>query len=254
MMQRKPRNLLSLLAAVAVGVFAGVKQAEATFMLRLTQDGNSVTISDNNSVAGTSVGLVVPSPILGDNNAAPGVLGWSGLVGTYTVNVTTGVSKPILPNDAYQAHMDLNSIDINPGGGGTLLIELTDTDFIPTGPGILRAHVGGTQDTAPGDSVSFDVWKSTTNQEFAESGPIHIALGPFTSPSYSADGQIEHAPLSKYSMTLVATINAAQGFADTVSFDLKADNIAPEPASLTLWTVVSGLGAIMGWRSRRKSA
>jgi len=244
MILRKPKILL-VLATLVGGLCGGANQADASFILRLTQGANSVTVRDN--LPGTSVGIADPAV---DANAAIGGITFIGVVGNYTLNVTTGLSKPVLPNDAYHAQMDLNSVDVAGVGGGKLTIELTDTDFIPAGPGYLTADVGGSQTNG---SVSFDVWKSTTNQEFAEAGPIHLSFGPFTTPSYSGSGSVFHGDIpNPYSMTLVTTIDKPSP--GSVSFNLQVDNILPEPASLTLWSVISGLGAVVGWRSRRKTA
>src|SRR5262245_9232935 len=63
-----------------------------------------------------------------------GVVTFSGSVGVFTVNVTTGISHNIVS-------LDLNSIDFSTGPGH-LTIQLTDTGFTSLGAGTMA--IGGT--------------------------------------------------------------------------------------------------------------
>src|SRR4051812_49286286 len=68
--------------------------------------------------------------IIADNSAldlepAVGVIVYSGSVGSFIVNVSTGTSAPAQP--APYPHLDLTSVDIS-SGVGKLLVGFTDVD------------------------------------------------------------------------------------------------------------------------------
>jgi hypothetical protein len=110
----RPVFALKNLAAVAIlGVFvlAGVTAASALTLNLSASGGFSVSVTDNGA---------------GDINPALGAVTFSGALGpSFTINVTTGLSMPVLP----LIQMDLNSVNVNSGGPGTLTISLTDSGF-----------------------------------------------------------------------------------------------------------------------------
>lgn len=192
--------------------------AQAALVLRLTEGAATETIVDQS---------------MDDANPAPGAVTFIGAVGAFTINVSTGLSKPVFPNTPTFASMDLNSVNTS-NAPGTLLIELTDTDFVPFPiPGSLVGDVGGTTQ----GTVQFWAYKDPENQEFGESD-IALHLGPFTAPpvAFAGSDSIGHGPLlSPYSMTLVAEITHGAGVNST-SFDFQLANV-PEPALMTLFAV-----------------
>ena len=80
---------------------------------------------------GTGVGAVVFDQGAGDINGALGVLTFSGTVGGFAINVTTGISKPMI-GSSIAAELDLNSVNVSTGFAGTLKMTLYE---------IGRAHV-----------------------------------------------------------------------------------------------------------------
>ena len=76
-----------------------------------------------------------------------GVLNYNGNLGgssNWIVNVSTGLSKPLLGSST-EAYMDLNTVNVTSSGGGTLTIKLTDIDFaLPAGSYQLTSAIGGT--------------------------------------------------------------------------------------------------------------
>jgi len=247
MNQRKMGKLLAGLGVVAGLMLAAANRADGSFQLRLTQGSSVVTVTDQNFSPAT----LTTSP---DLTASPGTVTFSGVVGTFTINVTTGVSKDAggpFTNTPFFAHMDLNSLNV---GVGDLKIELTDTGFLPTGIGMLNLSVGGTVSTSnAGNTANFDVFKSTANTEFHENllTDVHGSVGPFGPGAFAGSSSTPHGPLGTYSMTLVATIHHVA--AGSTSFDLDVENIAPEPGSLALWSMLAGLGTVVGWRGRRRN-
>jgi hypothetical protein len=245
---------LLLTGAIGFLIFATVGQSSAyagTLALRLTdaETGVSVTVVD---VGGT------------------GMVSYNGKVGNFTVNVTTGISKPVL-NAPGVGHMDLNSIDVSclgvarqcngikQQGPDTLKIELSDINFPGQNGGIFAASAGGTLG-APNSSITFKTWEDSGNVIFGHgsvpSDP-YLTLGTFNYNTacfgcFSGTASKRVNPIGTYSMTLEADITNAKGIVND-SFDFEVTNTAPEPATLGLLGM--GLVALSGAiRRRRRSS
>src|SRR3954471_15210385 len=114
--------------AVSAGVIALVGNATALPTLYLSDGVNSVTVVDGG---------------VGDSSPLAGVVTFNGSIGlNWTLNVTTGVSKPML-GSAKQPWMDLNSVNATSKGAGSLTIMLSDNGFGPAS-GKLTSKIGGT--------------------------------------------------------------------------------------------------------------
>ena len=94
-----------------------------------------------------------------DQNGAPGAITYSGAVGAFTVTVTTGVSKPLIG----PASIDLNSIEVS-GAAGTLLVGLSDTDFVGEYSAFTASYGGNTQGT-----LDLSFYHDAGNTEFGGS-------------------------------------------------------------------------------------
>lgn len=106
-MKNRVRKWLIASAVAAIATLGLVPRANAAFTLRLSSDGGSnwTTVTDGGA---------------GDTSGQAGSITFNGSIGNFVVNVTTGISKPILVNTPFSASMDLNSINVSVAGGGSL--------------------------------------------------------------------------------------------------------------------------------------
>lgn len=148
-----------------------------------------------------------------------GVVTYIGNVGTnFTVNVTTGITKPVLGSTSV-AWQDLNSVDVSVLGAGTLTLKFFDDGYIlnPVATGA-TFEVGGTA----GGTLKWDTY---INADLIGS------LGTFGPGAFSGSLNVGVSPSNPFSMTQVVTITHGSGVNST-SFDAEAK--VPEPGTLLL--------------------
>jgi len=221
---------LSRIAAIAagLGVTLTLNSAQAAFVLTLddlSTGGIDVTVTDDGA---------------GDSYPGLGTMTFLGPVGSFNVNVTTGVSKPQLTGGV----MDLNSINISGGAGGTLVIGLTDTGFTGSFPAYTANYGGTTTGT-----VDFDFWHDPNDAQFGggtilPAAPISVGPGAFSGSSTNPI-----APGTPYSLSIFATINHGEGSQNT-SFDAE---LRPVPIPPAVWLFGSGLLGLAGVARRRRA-
>ena len=190
--------------------------ANAALMLRLddlTTAGFDVTVTDQG---------------VGDMSTTAGVILFSGPVGSFFINVSTGVNNTTL-GSALIPSLDLNSINFTMGTG-SLDVYLTDTGFTALGPALMA--IGG----VTAGKVTYSAWADASNVAFATGNPLGI-VGPYSGAFSGTTGTLGLAASSAlYSLTqqvsIVHTTAGATSFNATV--------VVPEPMTPALL----GLGLI----------
>jgi hypothetical protein len=216
--------LAGALAVAAVAMAAPLQPAAAipTLALRLSDGTTTVTQTDS---------------------LHTGVITYSGALGNFTVNVTTGIDEYQLGVTS-QPSIDLNSINVS-GTGGTLTIWLTEYDIPNTAPVAgFGTLIGGTLTNA---TLTLNTFIDPSSLPFGTA--TQISTRTFTPGAFSGTaGQSSLYTGELYSMTERVTITATGR--SSVSFD--AALRVPEPASIAvLGFGLAGLGAAMGWVRRR---
>jgi PEP-CTERM motif len=221
---------------------------------------------------GLGIGAVITDNGPGDINPAIGAITFSGslLPGGFVVNVTTGLSKPLIGGATNLVEMDLNSVNVFAGAAGTLRITLEDTDFIAGADGATLSFVGtvgGTLSGPAGSSVTFNTWVNPNDlvpvlgpDTFPAAvlpaiGPTPLgsiaAFGPGVSfgpgPYSTAGGEnfIKAGPYSLFSQATIVFTGSGM-----LSFDVNSQ-VAPEPSSMILLGV--GLIGVAAWGRRKIS-
>jgi hypothetical protein len=178
MFRQSYRTLFLLVGAILVMS----ESASAAFQARFEQSGFApLTITDNGA---------------GDLDPRVGIILFVGPYGTFDLNTTVGLSKPLIGNGTTQAQFDVNSKNASSSTGGTLVLTVADTDFTyPLGnPLAVETHVGGTLNAGAGSSVTFQAWVNANNASPLPALPTVIpagsasagALGPFGPGPFNA--------------------------------------------------------------------
>lgn len=230
MTARRPRNSLLLCSLVTCLCLLGATPwAEAVLTLRLTDGTTALTIGDGS-----------PS----DLSSLPGVVQYSGALGNFYLNITTGFN---LGTQAYP-YLDLFNVNLSSTGGGTLTIMLSETDFVGSEPFLITSQIGGTT----GGTVTYESYFDTTNQLFALTSLI-ATLGPFAGAfGGSVLGWV--GPESAYSLTLVTSVTHP-GTSSVVATSFNAELKVAQPATLLLLgSGLLGLRVLTGFLGRRSRA
>jgi hypothetical protein len=173
-----------------------------------------------------------------DLDSQAGVVLFSGAVEDFTINVSTGISYPVLTGVPL---MDLISFDIQSmGGGHTLQVMLSDDSF--SAGGWFSAKFGGTL-TGDGATVQAEAYYDTDNVLFATAtGTLIGTMGPFGPGPFAGKLGGEVAPSGPYSVTQVITLTttgATRQFPTVFSGDFEIS--VPEPTTVALMGIALGL-------------
>ena len=221
--ERRCRRL-PLVALLTVG-YASVASAASLFF---SVDGGPATVCADGAAC--------------DINSNAGVVTFSGSFGPFSLNVTTGITKPVYPG----THMSLSSVNMQVADAGshTLVMMFSETGFGEMADFV--ADFGGTL-TDNGSTITaagyFDAANALFNQVtfIGSTGPLSgMAFG--TSFTGSGSGS------AAYSITQVLTLKTTGPTNFSGNFELQT---VPEPASMTV--LGGALLLAMGVVVRRKS-
>lgn len=212
--------------------------ARADLILTLSSGTSSVVVIDE-SLAGTLSSAGSFTSTSADSLAGAGIIGYSGAVGGFIVNVTTGISKPLIGPYA----IDLNSVSVS-GTAGTLTIGLIDTDFVVPGNGLytLLSELGGATDGIVGSATGGAL---DSNAEIGFSADT--LQGPFGAGPFSGADRADVFLNGSFSLNTVVTITHS-GAGQITSFNHKL-SVVPEPGSCAVLFVVTCLFGLRRWRA-----
>jgi MYXO-CTERM domain-containing protein len=211
--------LASVLALACVPAMAALE-------LNLQSGGASVTITDGG---------------VGDANPLAGAITFIGSVGSYFLNVTTGLGSDLL---TLPEITDLNSVDTTTTGGD-LLIGLTQTGLnFGSGAHQINGLIGGT--LGSGMSIAYSLYADAADTAF---GMGSLLFSGSAGPGAFADsgGASFADPSGTFSLSQFAAITGTGS--STASFDF-ATNV-PEPGTAVLAGVA--LLALAGIARRRRN-
>lgn len=186
-------------------------------------------------------GAAISGVIAGTPCGTGSCVTFTGSVGDWTINLTSGFSKgPGTPS------MDLSSIDATSAAAATPLTILLSDNGFASPAGTLALAASGHIVSGSGTST-YTAYFDPANGLFAKTTAIG-SLGPFSAGyTTSTSGAGPHT--TPYSLTEQLVLTAGAG---GVEWSTDSSILVPEPGSLTLFgTMLLGLGLFFGVRRKK---
>lgn len=226
------KTALFLTAVSCIGVSESAR-AEASLFI---SDGiNNITITDGSAF---------------DSSPLAGLITYNGSLDAsspWTINVTTGISKPNLGSDLIP-FMDLSSVNVSSSRGGSLTVRFSDNNFGPLLPGSFTSEIGGTS----GGTVNFQTWYDLNNVLFGQT--TQAANLDFNGTPFSGYAVADRPADSSVSLTLQTVIthfgNEVTSY-DASMYDSTLRPNVPEPSTVSLFALGTLGGLWMLKRSRK---
>ena len=167
-----------------------------------------------------------------DLGVSPGVVVFNGSIGNFIVNVTTGITKPVLGSEA-DPQLHLNSVNVSnvSGATGSLTITFSEDGYKGGSLAGFESLIGGTTN-------------GTVSAITYINGAVLSSLGPFGPGAFSDTEEILLADIPEsFSLGMSATITHGSG-AKVSSFGLKLKSVSVPDAGimLLLGPALLGLG------------
>lgn len=221
---------------VAAVLLAGLAaDADASLKLRLTDS------------ATTDFKLIVDDGTDDNFGTTPGIISFTGSVGTFTLTVTTAKSKPVVGSASFPELSMTVDASTTSSTMSTLTIELTDTGFGSSLTSLVFVTTFGSSSPST-QSITISSFLDLSNAEFgtgAGTTPLS-SLGP-SSGEFGDSGFASATTDTAYSLTLVAELE--HGGAGSSSFNAAVFAI-PEPVSLFTWAGLTCMALARGHRRR----
>ncbi len=185
----------------AVVLLATALSSTAALQIRITDaspGGTNITVTDQGPE---------------DFNLSVGAVSYSGPIGAnWIATLSTGTSKPLL-GSAAAPRVDLQTFNVSSAAGGTLIIELTDTDF--TGAGPAQVTIGGNSAGA----VTLNIFTDNANAGFGKTAPV-ATVGPIGGLGFSQITPALVTAAAPYSISFELTIAHVAGGATGLDAEL----------------------------------
>lgn len=204
-------KLLATLA-VALGI---AMPAAATLTLQINDGSTTQTVVDGGG---------------GDSSPVAGAVLWTGTIGAWDFNVTTGTNFPV-----GEPHMDLNSINVSnrfttsPVNSPYLELKLSEVGFKLSNAAQIAQFIGAIGGTTNG-SVAWELWIDDGNTLFGQ-GAL-VGSGTDNGGAFSSDFGKNLSVTDTFSMTLIVRIVHTGAPSQSTSFNFEAR--VPEPGTLLL--------------------